>query len=301
MRLGKDGEVVINPPLGPATRRDSEVPPPPGAGGPPAQPTAAEPIRDFVACHDLSAEAFDAWLNKDADGFRLHWLDVQTYRRETRYAAIAVKAVKPGEFKQRHRIPANPPDALNKHIKEMEGYRALWDWLYNDGGQSYHTFLWTKDGQGSVLSLGTALEVREVADRVLRDGFNLSAITPCRQPGTMQYLVSTNSERRPMHYSLDSTREALPAYIEQAAAKGCSLDQLTAYKREASERFVVIVSRNINKPVRTIEWDIPPDKLTERIADQKKKGIMPWCLTACGLRADMRYAVIWCPFDPNEK
>jgi hypothetical protein len=292
-----NGGVIVNPPAGQPTKPSTEVPPPPSAGEPPVKPAAFEPVRDFVVGRGLTGEQFDTWLKMDADGFRLHWLDMRFHRGQPQFAAVAVKTDSRQPFVFRHRIPNDDPDELVKHEKEMEGYRAVWDWRYKVGKRFFRSRLWTKDGQGSVLVSDDSTAIVKEANRVIKDGFNLSAITPWQQQFSGKFVLTTNSERRPMTYQLASGREQVPEYVEQITKKGWSLDQLTAYGEGDDERFIVIASKNVDKPARTVEWDILPDKLPARVAEQKRNGLMPWCLTAYGSAADHKYAVIWCPFE----
>jgi serine/threonine protein kinase len=271
---------------------------------PPATTVAAtEAATDFVACHGLTGQQFDAWLKNDADGFRLHWLDARVFGVTTWFSGIAVKTVDHPLFELRHRMPDDDFAVINQDWVEMRdrGFRPVWDWRYLDCGHIHRTRLWIKDDQGYILYHGPSEEIVTQADRVINEGYTVSAITPCQIPGESRYIITTDSDRRSMTFSLGLSREDMSEFTKQIESKGWSLDQLTAYESEANERFVVIASKNDHKPARTVEWDLRDEKLTERVLAQQQVGLMPWCITAYGTAADPRFAVIWCPFQHEEE
>ena len=65
VEFDKNGGMTIK--QGPPAKPDAEVPGPPTNGILQDQPTAAEAIQDFVACHGLSGKQFDTWLAKEAN------------------------------------------------------------------------------------------------------------------------------------------------------------------------------------------------------------------------------------------
>ena len=103
-----------------------------------------------------------------------------------------------------------------------------------------------------------------------------------------------------MKYSLDAKFEELPTQLKELEDDKWSLDQITGYLQNGQQRFVLLMSENLDKPARTTELGIPPDKLSNRIADQRVKGLMPWGLTAYGTARKFQYAVIWSPFQRSD-
>ena len=223
--------------------------------------------------------------------------------KDTLFSAVAVKSTRPQTYELRHRVPNEDDEAIMKDFGETgrRGFRPLWDWRYQDQGKNLRTRLWLKEQIPNTLMELSPKGVPGMTEGALREGAIVTSITPCQRGDQQHYIVITDDTRRPCKYSLDAARDQLPEHIKQIEAKGWSLDQLTAYDLDRNERFVVVESKNAGKPARTVEWDIPEKKLTVRITDQKKNGLMPWCLTAYGSVTDLKYAVIWSPFAAEKK
>lgn len=295
--VGNNGELAVSPPDR-AERRVEQVPPPPSEGLGEGKAAAAERVSDFVACHGLLGKEFDAWLAQEAKGMRVHWLDVRQQGRETRFAAVAVKPTDNRVAELRHRLTDDSaPTKKDWDDTTARGFRPLWAWCYQDGGRMQHTRLWLKE-QILFTQLETVAQgVPRMTEGALKEGAIVTAITPCRRGERQHYIAITDDTRRPCHYSLDATREKLPEYARELEARGWGLDQLTAYDLDGKEVFIVIASKNVGKPARTVEWDVARTSLMARMAEQKRKGMMPWGLTAYGSVAELRYAVIWSPFE----
>ena len=301
-------ENVNSPPIVPNVAKDDqkENKPPPKQeirSEPAPKPTVVEPFTDFVVCHGQRRREFDNWITRDAKTFRLRWLDVQIVGGEPAFSAVAVQDFVSGLFELRPRVLDDNHDLITRDWNETlvnRGYRVQWDWRYPEKGHFYRTRMWTKDSQPGFLFHSSAGVIRTHADNLLAGGQCISSIIPCLGPGPTEYIITNDRDRRSMKYSLDAKLEELPAQLKELENDNWSLDQITGYLQNGQQRFVLLMSEILDKPARTTELGIPPDKLFNRIADQRAKGLMPWCLTAYGPVRKTQYAVIWSPFQTSD-
>ena len=301
-------ENVNSPPVVPNLAQDSQkennlLPKKEISSEPAPKPTVVESIADFVVCHGLRRREFDNWMTRDAKSFRLRWLDVQMAGGEPAFSAVAVQDVIPGMFELRPRVPDDVHDLITQDWNETlvkRGYRVQWDWRYPEKGHFYRTRMWTKDSQPGFLFHSTAGVIRTHADNLLAGGQCIASIIPCLGPGPTEYIITNDRDRRPMKYSLDAKLEELPAQLKALEVDNWSMDQITGYLQNGQQRFVLLMSENLDKPARTTELGISADKLANRIAEQRVKGLMPWCLTAYGAARRIQYAVIWSPFQRSD-